>query len=167
MINRWRSDCLASIAAQPFYARVQTIAISSITESMRTVLCAEFPVLVCLDESWTRLQENIVGPAAKLATNMRLAPVWYFQPPMSDIPINRDGIQKTDLADDVFKDVSTRKMLGECNLSALNDNDQINEWMMQVEPRLIRKGGDGTVEILVRKGVIALKLKASTKGNKI
>ena len=125
MISRWRAEALASIANIPFYARVQAIEISNVTQSLRTVLCGEHPVLFCLDESWDKLHTNIVGPAAKLATEMHLSSVWYFQPPMSNTVIDRRTILKADLDHKEMKDCSTRRTLRKENFLAINDDDPI------------------------------------------
>ena len=91
---------------------------------------------------------------------MRLSPVWYFQRPMSDTPIDMERVViKATLDHITVKDISTRKVLCRNHFSASKDDDEISEWVMEVEPDLFRQSGDGGAKILVRKGLIALKPK--------
>ena len=158
--NNWRSDALASIVTHPNYTMLHATTISEVSKSLQEVICEHFSELYFLDESWSKLQASIVGPAADIANIMRLSPVWYFQRPMSDTPIDMErAVLKANLDHITVKDISTRKALCKNHFSTSEDDDEISEWMIQVEPNLLRQGGEGGTEILVRKGLIALKPK--------
>ncbi|MCJ1404054.1 hypothetical protein MMC11_007278 [Xylographa trunciseda] len=161
VINKWRSETLLSFTATPEFAQELNRQVQAISNTLKEALRENFPILIFLDDCFTKLQEQIVKPAVDLAIVMQKLPVLYgLIPQLSFPPISVDQILfPAALECAVVKDMATRKTLTLRSKVVSDKHGCVGDRVMMTEPGLVRYGTDVQTEVVVRKPQLVVYLK--------
>ncbi|CAL8578725.1 hypothetical protein XPA_004497 [Xanthoria parietina] len=165
-IQRWRSETLQALAKIDGFQSEQQRQATIVSKDLWASLTYLLPELATDGESgWKRLHETITTPAVRLATNMRFSTSCYRiiahlqrNASSSSTHGNNNVIYHPDIQRYTILDVATQKVLRQDSVLKIAEDGRIGEYVMVVQPLLLRMQRDSHGGIALCKPTVAVKL---------
>ncbi|KAI4099389.1 MAG: hypothetical protein LQ339_005979 [Xanthoria mediterranea] len=165
-IQRWRSETLQALAKIDGFQSEQQRQATIVSKELWAALTYLLPELATDGESgWKRLHEMITTPAVRLATNMRFSTSCYRiiahlprNSSSSSSHGNNNVIYHPDIQRYTILDVATQKVLRQDSVLKIAEDGRIGEYVMVVQPLLLRMQRDSHGGIALCKPTVAIKL---------
>ncbi|KAL8733742.1 MAG: hypothetical protein Q9166_001936 [cf. Caloplaca sp. 2 TL-2023] len=162
-IQRWRSETLQALAKIDGFQSEQQRQATLVSKDLWAALTYLIPEIATEKETgWERLHETIIMPAVQLATNMRFSTSCYriiAHLPRNSSATGQSGvIYHPDIQRYTILDVMTQKVLRQDSVLKVAEDGRIGEFVMVVQPLLLRMQRDGNGGIALCKPTVAVKL---------
>jgi len=158
IIDKWRSETLLSIAANPEFVRGLNEMVQVVANALKEALNDNFPILFFLNGCFAKLQEQIVKPAVDLAIMIQTSTVSYrFFPQLTDCALQVEQVIFPSALDHaIVRDIETRKTLTLRSKVVSDKIGCVGDRIMITEPGLMRCGTNLRNEVVVRKPQLAV-----------
>ncbi|KAL8766889.1 MAG: hypothetical protein Q9209_006437 [Squamulea sp. 1 TL-2023] len=165
-IQRWRSETLQALAKIDGFQAEQQRQATIVSKDLWAALTYLLPELATDgDSGWKRLHNTVTTPAVQLATNMRFSTSCYRiiahlprKSSSSSDHSNNNAIYHPDIQRYTILDVATQKVLRQDSVLKVADDGRIGEYVMVVQPLLLRMQRDSHGGIALCKATVAVKL---------
>ncbi|KAL8920634.1 MAG: hypothetical protein Q9208_006116 [Pyrenodesmia sp. 3 TL-2023] len=171
-IQRWRSETLQALAKIDGFQTEQARLATTVSKDLFAALTYLLPEIASQAESgWKRLHDTITMPAVHLATNMRFSTSVYriithlprsvsSSSSSSSTQQQHDNhiIYHPDIQRYTIIDMATQKMLRPDSVLKIADDGRIGEYVMVVQPLLLRMQKDSAAGVALAKPAVAVRL---------
>ncbi|KAL9116714.1 MAG: hypothetical protein Q9187_006758 [Circinaria calcarea] len=159
-IDHWRSETLKAFAIMPSTVNEEETQLQDITINLFKILRPMLPIFRTSRASLVRLNNQVIQPAAKLASVIQLSSVCYeFRPQIPSVPLLEN---KTAFVADLNRftliDVSTGRPLKPDSPVDVKKDGEIGRLILMVEPSLHRVNKHTKHEIELRRAVYLVQL---------